>query len=89
MATLTIRRLDDSIKGRLRIQAAQHGVSMEEEARQLLRKALCKNKQSGPLGTRIHEYFSAIDSDDDFIPQRSMVRPAPDFSEEKFSRESN
>mgnify|MGYP000017586837 CR=1 FL=1 len=38
MATLTIRNLDDNVKQALREQAARHGVSMEEEARNLLAK---------------------------------------------------
>ncbi len=40
MATMTIRNLDDQLKMRLRIQAAQHGRSMEDEARDILRAAL-------------------------------------------------
>ena len=40
MATMTIRNLDDDVKVRLRVQAAQHGRSMEEEARSILRSAL-------------------------------------------------
>ena len=40
MASLTIRNLDDPLKARLRIQAAVHGRSMEEEARTILRAAL-------------------------------------------------
>ena len=36
MASLTIRNLDDAIKQRLRVQAAHHGRSMEEEAREIL-----------------------------------------------------
>ena len=40
MATITIRNLDDELKRRLRIQAAEHGRSMEEEARNILRQAL-------------------------------------------------
>lgn len=40
MATLTIRNLDDSVKQALRERAARHGVSMEEEARVLLRAGL-------------------------------------------------
>lgn len=37
MAMLTIRDLDDALKARLRIRAAQNNRSMEEEARQNLR----------------------------------------------------
>ena len=40
MATMTIRNLEDELKARLRIRAAQHGRSMEEEARSILRSAL-------------------------------------------------
>lgn len=40
MVSITIRRLEDSIKRRLRIRAAHHGRSMEEEAREILKAAL-------------------------------------------------
>ena len=40
MATMTIRNLDDELKARLRLRAARHGQSMEEEARSILRSAL-------------------------------------------------
>ena len=39
MASITIRNLDDDIKQRLRVRAAEHGRSMEEEAREILREA--------------------------------------------------
>ena len=38
MASITIRNLDDDIKQRLR--AAEHGRSMEEEARDILRRVM-------------------------------------------------
>ena len=40
MASITIRRLDDSVKAKLRMRAASHGRSMEEEAREILRAGL-------------------------------------------------
>ena len=40
MASMTIRDLDERLKARLRVQAAQHGRSMEDEARDILRTAL-------------------------------------------------
>ena len=40
MSTLTIRRLPDGVKERLRIRAAEHGRSMEAEARAILEEAL-------------------------------------------------
>ena len=42
MATLTVRNLDDSLKLELRVQAARHGRSMEEEVRVILRAAIEK-----------------------------------------------
>ena len=40
MASITIRNLDDTIKRKLRLRAAEHDRSMEEEARDILRCAL-------------------------------------------------
>jgi plasmid stability protein len=40
MASITIRNLEDGLKARLRISAAEHARSMEEEARCILREAL-------------------------------------------------
>ncbi len=37
MASITIRNLDGDIMQRLRVRAAEHGCSMEEEARDILR----------------------------------------------------
>jgi plasmid stability protein len=46
MASLTIRNLEEPIKELLRIRAAYHGHSMEEEVRQILRAALLEDAQS-------------------------------------------
>ena len=40
MASMTIRDIDDRLKARLRVQAAEHGRSMEDEARAILRAGL-------------------------------------------------
>jgi plasmid stability protein len=40
MASMTIRNIDAALKARLRVQAAKHGRSMEDEARDILRTAL-------------------------------------------------
>lgn len=82
MATLTIRKLDNSIKSRLRVQAAQHGISMEEEARRLLRQALIQEKVPNQLGSKIHQHFLQVGGvDENIIPPRSTPRCAPDLSE--------
>ena len=40
MTSITIRNLDDALKRRLRLRAAEHNRSIEEEARDILRCAL-------------------------------------------------
>jgi plasmid stability protein len=40
MHQLTIRGIDDALKRQLRVRAAENGRSMEEEVRQILRRAL-------------------------------------------------
>ena len=40
MAALTIRNLDDETKQALRLRAARHGVSMEQEARVILKRGV-------------------------------------------------
>lgn len=40
MTALLIRGIDDKLKRALRLRAAENGQSMEEEVRQILRKAL-------------------------------------------------
>ena len=49
-ATLTIRNLDEAVKQKLRVQAAQHGRSMEAEARAILTRDVLPSaeKVSGP-----------------------------------------
>jgi len=81
MATLTIRKLDSSIKECLRIRASQNGISMEEQARRLLRQALISEEQTNQLGSKIHSHFSKAGGvNENIISPRSMVRPAPDLS---------
>ena len=69
MATITVRNLDDELKAQLRVQAASHGHSMEEEVRLILRKALVKPQQGG-LGSRIHQRFAAEGELELALPKR-------------------
>lgn len=48
MGTLTIRNLDDHVKQELRKRAAARGVSMEQEARDVLSKAVDLPRRSKP-----------------------------------------
>ena len=80
MASITIRRLDDSVKARLRMRAARHGRSMEEEARQVLTAALKEEpKRSKNLAESIRELFEPLGGVELEIPPREMGREPPDF----------
>ena len=79
MATLTIRNLDERIKAQLRIQAARHGRSMEEEARTILRSDIeARQPIAGRkgLGSRIHEHFAQLGGVELELPDRASL-PTP------------
>ncbi|WP_028840495.1 FitA-like ribbon-helix-helix domain-containing protein [Thermomonas fusca] len=85
MATMTIRNLDDELKARLRIRAAQHGKSMEEEARSILREALKSEPLSGKeLVQRIREMVEPYGGIELELPPREPMREPPDFSGPEF-----
>jgi plasmid stability protein len=80
MATMTIRNLDEALKARLRVRAAEHGKSMEEEARDILRAAL--STEAGvpsDLGRAIHARFAALGGIDLAAPLREPIREPADF----------
>lgn len=82
MAMLTIRNIDESLKVKLKIMAAQQGLSMEEQTRRILRDAvLIKPKGKKGLGSRIHQRFTELDGVDLELPARTASRQAPDFSD--------
>ena len=71
MATLTIRDLDDDVRDRLRVRAAQNGRSMEAEVRAILTERVASPATGGiGLGTRIHLRFADLGVDLD-LPERS------------------
>ena len=81
MPTLTIRQLDEKTKSRLRVQAAHHGRSMEEEAREILRSALITvPPKARNLAESIRQRFSALGGVELELPKRDPVRHPPDFA---------
>ncbi|HSS97715.1 MAG TPA: hypothetical protein VLK33_11830 [Terriglobales bacterium] len=81
MSTLTIRKLDEKIKNRLRVRAAHHGRSMEEEARAILRTALTSSLPQGNLAEAIHQRFAAFGGITIELPQRDAIRKIVEFTE--------
>lgn len=79
MATIMIRNLDEATKANLRLQAARHGHSMEEEARQILRVAVQTTMTGEGLGTRLQRRFAALGGVE-LEPTGLTDRPLPDFA---------
>lgn len=80
MASITIRRLDDTVKARLRIRAASHGRSMEEEARHVLTAALAEEpKRPLNLADAIRSLFEPLGGVELEIPPREPMRRPPTF----------
>ena len=81
VAALTIRNLDQAVKERLRVRAAEHGRSMEAEARRILQTALGEPLQPARrnLYERIHARFATLSGVDLDLPLRAEVREPPQF----------
>ena len=78
MASITIRNLDDGLKRRLRVRAAEHGRSMEEEVREILRGALGGGRSPDNLGEAIHHRFVGLGGAElDLPPREPMPDPVP------------
>jgi antitoxin FitA len=81
MSSITIRNLDDGVKRRLRLRAAEHNRSMEEEARDILRCALAQEASPSEhfvdkIRRRV-EMFGGVELE---LPPRGPIREPPDFS---------
>ena len=59
MAQVEVRTIEDDVKARLKQRATQHGWSMEEEVRHILRKAVAEQRQPlVKLGSRMAARFA-------------------------------
>jgi len=80
MASMTIRNLDDQLKTRLRMQAAAHGRSMEDEARDILKSALSIEPASGKsLVDAIRARVAPFGGVDLASPDREAIRTPVDL----------
>ena len=78
MASITIRNLDDKTKARLRVRAAHHKRSMEEEARNILRTTLAQDRAtSGNLAEAIRRRFEPLGGVNLTLPAREPIPEAP------------
>ena len=94
MASITIRNLDDGLKRRLRVRAAENGRSMEEEAMwgslertrwERGRRSISDHMVGAPppadLGRAIHARFAALGGVELELPERGPMRPPPSSTE--------
>lgn len=86
MTSITIRKLDPAVKERLRIRAAEHGHSMEAEARDILCGALqqpsdlnVRERTGADLVAEIRALFAPIGFVDLELPSRKSTREPPKF----------
>jgi len=80
VASITIRSLDEGLKARLRVRAAHHGRSMEEEVRDILRRVLTE-AATGPdnLADSIRRRFTAVGGVDLPLAPREPMREPPEL----------
>jgi antitoxin FitA len=83
VASITIRNLDDDLKARLRVRAAQQGRSMEEEAHVLLRQALDVPRAAARphLAVLAQSLFGSRHGVELSVLPRTKARPVPSFDE--------
>lgn len=74
MAVLTIRSLDDEVRDKLRVRAAQHGRSMEAEVRAILTEAVESPVERTTLEVLLNFARQVRESD---VVLEGMPRSAP------------
>ena len=82
MSSITIRNLDENLKVSLRMRAARHGVSMEQEMRNILQSTLAEEANFADgltFSQRINQRFKGLGIEELVLPARQTARPLPDF----------
>ncbi len=80
MASITVRNLDEGLKRRLRIRAAENGRSMEQEVRDILRAALDDESPTGrDFINGIRARFAPLGGVELELPPRGPMRQPPEF----------
>jgi plasmid stability protein len=80
MSSLLVRGLDDSIKAKLRIRAAEHGRSMEAEVREILNTTLsAPPERELNLAESIRRRVKKFGGVELTIAPREPLREPPDF----------
>ena len=81
MTSVTIRGIEEGLKQRLRLRAAQHGRSMEEELRVILKTALnVEAPERLNLVDSIRRHIKPIGGVELNLQARQPIRRPPKFS---------
>jgi plasmid stability protein len=75
MPQLIVRQIEENIVKKLKQQAGQHGVSMEEEHRRILREALLGRAAKRPSFKEALLAMPNVGADQDFERGAQMERP--------------
>lgn len=73
MPSISVRKIDEETLQLLRIRAAEHGVSMEEEVRQILKRAVSTPERAGDLAVKL--FSPAYGNDEPVLPERETREP--------------
>ena len=80
MSSITVRNLDETIKNSLRIRAARHGWSMEQEVRRILQQTVAPEQTEAiSFAERINKRFAGLDAESLSLPARKPARIPPGF----------
>ena len=80
MSSITVRNIEESIKVGLRIRAARHGCSMEQEVRNILQQTIAQEApQQISFAELVNRRFKGLVAQDLPIPARQAVRIPPAF----------
>ena len=78
MASITIRNLDENVKARLRVRAAGHSRSLEEEVRVILSDAVSSwRRPPRDLAAFTRECFAPAGGVEIDLPPRGSMREPP------------
>lgn len=80
MSSLTVRNLDEAVKNSLRLRAARHGWSMEQEVRKILQQTVAPEQvQATSFAERINSRFAGLNAESLPILARQAAKTPPAF----------
>ena len=80
MSSITVRNLDEAVKNALRLRAARHGWSMEQEVRQILRQTVLPEQlEATSFAERVNSRFAGLNVESLSAPARQPARKPPGF----------